>query len=46
MFRYFDFSNDIIAFFDLELDVVTVETAKFGSHFCSDFSAKLCSFRT
>ena len=25
---------------------VTVETAKFGSHFCSDFSAELCSFRT
>ena len=24
----------------------TVETAKFGRHFCSDFSAELCSFRT
>ena len=24
----------------------TVETAKFGSHFCSDFSTKLCSFRS
>ena len=24
----------------------TVKTAKFGSHFCSNFSAKLCSFRT
>ena len=24
----------------------TVETAKFGSHFCSDFSAELCSLRT
>ena len=24
----------------------TVETAKFGRHFCSEFSAELCSFRT
>ena len=27
-------------------DENTVETAKFGRHFCSAFSAELCSFRT